>query len=409
MKKSLLLIAAAMIVACADNEEVKQISNQGPAIDFATYYQKATRAAENSGESYSWDLSDHHSDFKVWGYKNTTATAVFDGEQVRWDTSLDPDAWTYTNNRYWDKVADDYYFYACAPYSATDSPFKFNGVSSVETQKDGYFTVATSETKYTIAGENVSAYAKSTANPKVASTTMIESWTKAGATTDVDLMIADEKHMSKSDNSLIYNQPVQLNFIHLLSRLNITIKTVTGFDPNEATDDIIVVDNITIGNMNKAGYFEENKTLSANVTLAGGTYERWTTSAVENDLAYSYPIDYTADLTAKYVIEALMLPQALGVEEVKADGTDITTKTEPYLYIEYTIWNHGKTDGEKYKAYYNLATILTVNATNTTATATAFNEGWQNNLNITIDPDKIDFDAKVAKWDTTNENDLIVD
>lgn len=406
MKKSYLIIAAAaaLLVACAGNEEVNQISNQGPAIDFATYYQKATRATENSSENYDWDLSNHHSSFKVWGYKNTTAVAVFNGEQVRWDTSLDPDAWTYTNNRYWDKVADDYYFYACAPYSATDSPFKFNGVSSVETQKDGYFTVGTSEAKYTVAGENVSDYAKST--PKVATTTMVESWTKAGAETDVDLMIADAKHMSKANSSLIYDQPVQLNFIHLLSRLNITVKTVTGFDPNEATDDIIVVDNITIGNMNKAGYFEENKALSANTSLAGGTYERWTTSAVGT---YSYPIDYTADLTAKYVIEALMLPQALGVEEVKADGTDIADKTKPYLYIEYTILNHGKTAGEKFKAYYNLATILTVNTSNTTATATAFNEGWQNNLNITIHPDKIDFEAKVAKWATTKENDLIVD
>lgn len=408
MKKSNLIIAAAaaLLVACAGKEEVNQISSQGPAIDFATYYQKATRATENSSENYDWDLSYHHSSFKVWGYKNTTEVAVFNGEEVRWDTSLDPDAWTYTNNRYWDKVANDYYFYACAPYSATDSPFKFNGVSSVETQKGGYFTVGTSEAKYTVAGENVSDYAKSTDNPKVATTTMVDSWTKAGATTDVDLMIADVKHMSKDDNSLIYNQPVQLNFIHLLSRLNITVKTVTGFDPTKNEDDIIVVDNITIGNMNKAGYFEENKTLSANVTLAAGTYERWTTSTVGT---YSYPIAYTADLTAKYVIEALMLPQALGVEEVKADGTDIASKTTPYLYIEYTIWNHGKTAGEKFKAYYNLATILTVNASNTTATATAFNEGWQNNLNITIHPDKIDFEAKVAKWATTKENDLIVD
>lgn len=406
MKKSYLIIAAAMIVACAGKEEVNQISSQGPAIDFATYYQKATRA-ENSGESYSWDLSNHHSTFKVWGYKNTTATAVFDGEQVSWDNTLTTPAWTYINNRYWDKVADDYYFYACAPYYDAETPIKFNGVSSVETQKDGYFTVGTSEAKYSLAGENVSAYAKSTTTPKVASTTMVESWTKAGAETDVDLMIADVKHMSKSNSSLIYNQPVQLNFIHLLSRLNITVKTVTGFDPNETTDDIIVVDNITIGNMNKAGYFEENKNLSANVTLAGGTYERWTTSAVENDLAYSYPIDYTVDLTAKYVIEALMLPQVLGVEEVKADGT--STRTKPYLYIKYTIWNHAKNKGQVYEAYYNLASILTVTSTNTTATETAFNEGWQNNLNITIQPDKIDFEAKVAKWATTKENDLIVD
>ena len=404
MKKSYLMIAAvaALFAACSENEEIKQISSQGPAIGFTTYYQKATRATENSSENYSWDLSNHHSTFKVWGYKNTSETAVFNGEQVWWDTSLDPDAWTYTNNRYWDKVADDYYFYACAPYTGT--PFSFNGVTSVATQPDGYFTI---ETAYTKAGENVSAYAKSTADPKVASENMVESWTAAGAETDIDLMIAETKHMAKG-TTLVYDDPVQLNFIHVLSRLNITVKTVDGFDPDEAEDDIIVVDKIIIGNMKKSGTFEENKSLEDG-ELVAGTYKRWTTSAVENDAVYSYNLDYTADLDKKYVIEALMLPQPLEVETVKADGSDIASKTKPYLYIEYTIWNHAKSAGQTYKAYYNLATILTVTSTNTTATATAFNEGWQNNIYITIDPDKIDFEAKVAKWATTNENDLIVD
>lgn len=414
MKKSYLMIAvaAALFAACSNTEEIKEISTQGPAIGFTTYYQKATRATENSDESYTWDLSDHHTTFKVWSYKNTSTTAVFNGEQVRWDTSLEPDAWTYNNNRYWDKVATDYYFYACAPYTDSDSPFKFNGVSSsVDTQDDGYFTVGSSSSLYSKAGENVSAYAKSTANPKEASATMINSWTSAGAS-DVDLMIAEEKHMSKAGSSLIYNQPVQLNFIHILSRLNISVKTVTGFNPTVGTNDIIVVDNITIGNMKKAGYFEENKTLSENVTLAGGTYERWTTSAVENSPAYSYDLNYKADLTDKYVIEALMLPQALGVDVIKADGSDIADSDEPYLYIKYTISNHAmdETSKQVYEAYYNLATILTANSTNNmTASNTAFNEGWQNTIHITIDPDKIDFAAKTAIWADTNNNNLTVE
>ena len=402
MKKSYLLIAAAtaLFAACANNEEIKEISNQGPVIGFNTYYQKITKA-ENSSEDYDWDLSNHHLDFKVWSYKNTTATAVFNGEQVRWDTNLDPDAWTYDNNRYWDKVATDYYFYACAPY--TNTPFAFNGVSSIATQGNGYFTVGTSQALYDKAGENVSTYAKST--PKVASTSMVESWTQAEAETDVDLMIAEEKHMVKG-TSLNYNNPVQLNFIHILSRLNISVKTVAGFDPTNTTNDIIVVDNITIGNMKKAGYFVENKNIT-NGSLSGGTYDRWTTSAVTNDQDYSYDIAYEADLTDKYVIEALMLPQVLETEVIKADGTDDETK--PYLYIKYTIWNHGKTASQEYEAYYNLATILTVNSSNTTASNTAFNEGWQNTIHITIDPDKIDFVANTAKWADTNDNGLTIE
>lgn len=213
--------------------------------------------------------------------------------------------------------------------------------------------------------------------------------------------------MVKGTATLVYADPVQLNFIHILSRLNITVKTVTGFNPAGADDDIIVVDNITIGNMKKAGTFDESVT-PTNGTLAGGTYDRWTTSAVANDAAYSYDLDYTADLTDKYVIEALMLPQVLEKETIKADGSDKDNETKPYLYIKYSIWNHAKTKKQEYEAYYNLATILTVTAT-TTASDTAFNEGWQNTIHITIDPDKIDFAANVAVWATTNENNLLIE
>lgn len=408
MKKSNLIIAAAaaLLVACAGKEEVNQISSQGPAIDFATYYQKATRATENSSENYDWDLSNHHSSFKVWGYKNTSATAVFGGEEVSWNTTNT--AWEYINNRYWDKVADDYYFYACAPYTNSDSPFKFNGVTSIDTQDKGYFTVGAEGSLYNKAGENVSAYATSTADPKVASEDPVQSWTKAKENAnDIDLMVAEETHMSRDNSSLIYDQKVQLNFIHILSRLNVTIKTVSGFDPTKTTDDLIVIDNITIGNMNKAGYFTENKTIT-NGTLAGGTYDRWTTSKVTGDVAYSYDLNYKADLTKKYVIEALMLPQVLEVETIKTDGS--SDEKKPYLYIKYTISNHAMDENSKqvYEAYYNLATILT-KKTDVPASNTAFNEGWQNTINITIDPDKIDFDANVAVWADTNNNDLTID
>ncbi len=407
MKRNFFIIAAAVAIfaACAGKDEIKEISTEGPVIGFNTFYQKATKA-ENSSENYTWDLSDHHSAFKVWGYKNTSATAVFGGEQVSWNTTNS--AWEYINNRYWDKVADDYYFYACAPYANSDSPFKFNGVTSIDTQDKGYFTVGAEGSLYNKAGENVSAYATSTANPKVASEDPVQSWTKAKANAnDIDLMIAEEKHMSKSNSSLIYDQRVQLNFIHILSRLNVTVKTVSGFDPTETTDDIIVVDNITIGNMNKAGYFAENKAIT-NGTLAGGTYDRWTTSKVTGDVSYSYDLNYKADLTKKYVIEALMLPQVLEVEKIKTDGS--SDEEKPYLYIKYTISNHAMDENSKqvYEAYYNLATILT-KKTDVTASNTAFNEGWQNTINITIDPDKIDFDANVAVWADTNNNDLTID
>jgi hypothetical protein len=35
----------------------------------------------------------------------------------------------------------------------------------------------------------------------------------------------------------------------------------------------------------------------------------------------------------------------------------------------------------------------------------AFNEGWQNNLTITITPTEIKFDGKVAVWDNNKTKD----
>ena len=187
-----------------------------------------------------------------------------------------------------------------------------------------------------------------------------------------------------------------------LSRLNITAKTVSdkGFYPEVNTGDKIVIDEIKIGNMMTSGTFNENATISGN--LKDGQYARWTTTAKSN---YDYPINYLADQNAKYVIEALMLPQAVELETINADGSGTIDK--PYLYIKYTIWNNAKNAGQTYEAFYNLATILT-KKTGVDASNTAFNEGWQNTINITISPDKIDFDANVALWADTNINDLVI-
>ena len=382
MKKSYLMIAAAatLFAACASNDEFKEISNQESVIGFSTLYQKATKATENSGESYTWSLSNHHANFKVWGYKNTSADAVFDGEEVRWDTSLEPDAWTYTNNRYWDKAATTYQFYACAPYSAT-TPFKFNGVTNLASQNAGYFTI---ETAYTKVGENVS--------PK-SETTAVESWKSRNPQYDVDLMIAAPAVYTDAALTNAYTHEVTLNFIHILSRLNITVKTSAGFFPTVTTGDKIKVTNITIGHMKNSGTFNENADLGG-ANLSDGTSLRWSATG-DND--FSYDINYDATQEAKYVIEALMMPQTAGVETISLNGSQVTGNTEnkPFLKIAYSIYNNAGDKHEDYVAYYNLASLFGKSGDQTLD----FNEGWQNTLNITISPDQINFDGNVAVWD----------
>ena len=59
---------------------------------------------------------------------------------------------------------------------------------------------------------------------------------------------------------------------------------------------------------------------------------------------------------------------------------------------------------ETYEAYYNLAAAFGATADDATTTdkkenEISFTEGWQNNLTLIINPDKIEFDAKVSEWD----------
>jgi hypothetical protein len=102
---------------------------------------------------------------------------------------------------------------------------------------------------------------------------------------------------------------------------------------------------------------------------------------------------YTATTDANYVVEALIIPQTAGVEAIELDGS--TDETKPYIAISYSVYNSTETTHEEFVAYYNLATLFGKNGSQTLA----FNEGWQNTLNITIEPGLISFDAKVAAWD----------
>ena len=380
MKKSYLMIAAAaaLFAACSNNDTLRDVDTQNSVIGFETFAQKATKA-ENSSSTYSLDLKDHHTTFRVWGYKNTSATAVFDGEEVSYASSK----WSYTNNRYWDKAATTYQYYAYAP--STTDVFTFNGVSGIATQNAGYFTITSA---YTKAGQNVS--------PKN-STTAVASWSGASAT-DVDLMIADKAELTAAALTNAMAGKVTLNFIHILSRLNITLKTTDDFYPKVETGDKIVVSNITVGHMMNSDKFDESK--ASGTDLSGGTNTRWDASG---DKDYSYDINYDVTQAAYYVVEALIIPQVAGVEDISLDGSEITgeDESEPFIKIAYSIYNNDKSAHEDFVAFYNLASLFKT-ADDGDEYELAFNEGWQNTLNITIAPGAIKFDAKVAPWWANN-------
>lgn len=366
----MMAMAAAMLASCAQTGLVEEIAEEPQkAIGFSTFVDKATRAgdqAENSTATYEQGMNIHHETFNVWGFKNTSPTAVFNAVEVNYQaqTTVDgittPAHWKYNDLRYWDKAATDYYFYACAP---TTAPFTFTG-----TQDNGKFTIGTTGSEYEVEALNISPK-----NSEAAQT----SWK---GETESDLMIAAPCHLNETSLSNAYTGKVGLNFIHILSRLNIVINKYVS------TTTTIKVKDITIGNMKYKGTFDEGTGVDDNTI---GTSSRWTETT--DIINYRYDIDYEVPYDKdNYVIEALIMPQTTDVETVKLDGNGITDKA--YIKISYSLKTGSTT--EEFTAYYNLASVFGL----TGDQKLEFNEGWQNTLTITLNPQAIVFTANTAPW-----------
>lgn len=446
MKKYLFVIASTALVlaGCSDNETLKKDiqAGNGDAISFESFASKLTRATENSQANYSWAFFDHHTTFQVWGFKNTSADAVFDADEVT--VSSDGAAtpvytYEYSPIRYWDKAATSYQYYAAAP---SEAGWTLNGVTNVASQNAGYFTTS-STLKGTNIADGTTSYKNSFKGAKNAD----------NSDGDIDKLIAAPKVVYKAH----FNQPVQLNFIHILSRLNVTIKK-----DEILKDQTVIVKKLEVHNLKESGAFDESTTASQD-----GNNTRWTESG--SAVTYAAPVntEVTATITSnnqnpdpQYLIQSLVIPQDAAYESIALDGlahtaaaaelftldeynayfgtnltdaqfgalTDaqktkipavdeanaIASTTIPYLVITYTIQDLTKDPApaaEEFTAYFNLAAAFKMdgtNANNVDKTKLPFNEGWQNTLHITLSPDAIEFCAQVAEWSTVEEE-LIVE
>lgn len=349
MKKNYFMLAATtmMLAACAETDVVNEIAEpQQQAISFETFANKATRA-ENSSETEVLGLEQHHGNFSVWGYKDVLTTDyVFKNVTV----TADGENWKYSPTKYWDKAANTYEFYAAAP---VDAKWVLNEKTTA--QDDDFFTYANLE----LTGSTH------------ASTSFVESFKSVAG--DCDLMIASAEKVGETD--ILNAKTVQLDFNHILSRLNITVKK-----DDDIASEIVVLTSIKVkGLVNIASFDESNEA----VTSASKTTARWEKTTNTYDITGNTLAEVTS--SKQYVLQSLVIPQDADYEAIDRNGT--STETKPYLYIEYTI------GGEPFNATYNLA-----NAFNETSKV-AFNEGWQNTLNITLNASSIVFDANTYKWE----------
>lgn len=371
MRKSYLMIAAAALVISCTNDSVRyDIDDIESPIAFETFAGKQTKA-ENSGETSTTLLSGHHESFKVWGAKNaTTHQAVYAASTP--GTVTYSSTWAASPLKFWDKTATNYYFFAAAP-SSPSWGFAF---TSTDDMSDGTITLA----NYKLTGVNVC---------KAASTTATASW-KTNGGDDLDLMIASPCTVARTSYNKTPADKVTLNFNHILSRLNVLVKKGTNISSSTVS-----LKELKVYNMKNKGSFNEKPENLTSEQLATGTISRWATPVVDGSYVPS-SIALTASsstdgvtTTAQYVLETLIIPQNVTYEEIDASGSD--EETQAYVYLKYSI------DGEEFYGYYNLAEAFGATSSSTTI---PFNEGWQNNLTITINPASIEFDANVFNWGT---------
>lgn len=356
--------AATMLAACSQSDFVNEVPESAPqAIGFETVMKKTTRAdetAENSTAPYSWLLSDHHESFSVWGHKlvGDASTQVFNGVTV----SRNVNSWTYITEAvkpvYWDKAASQYDFYAVAPVNA--SLWKLNDVDGTHKH------YITTKTDFTVASHNAATY-------KSAATTGNVTQSFKGVENATDLMIAAPTTVQNAN----FGADVQLNFIHILSRLNVTVTTNL---------DGVKIKNIVVGNLKSTGTFDESATLLEGETLKTGTYSRW--SLKDNLVEYEAGVQELTSGLKLIAIESLVMPQLASYDEQLDLHATTFDGEEAYLYIEYTI------NDETYKRAYNLADTFNADGNSDLA----LNEGWQYTLELTIGASVINFTTNVAEW-----------
>ena len=347
MKKYFIFAAAVAFTACTQDTLIDntKVAEKDVAIGFGTGMNNITRA-ENSSVTDKSDLETYQYQFKVYGYKyvSSTETAVFNGQLVQWsagqaDPFLSAGDWFYAPVRYWDKAAKHYSFYACTPSTAPvtgDPTFTFTSTTKTFSLSD-----------YKIDGKSLA-----------------QSATVTGQPNDI---FAPNKDITKNRDYMIatdvptytnYTKDrVQLDFNHILSRINLAVKTTIPL-----TVATVTLKELSINNLPGQGDFDENTEIASTT----GSAARWTTDDEIVKFGYlgSNDIYLTADdATAtiggdyNYVYQGLVIPQKFTKGTVALDGTGIGVDTTPYLMIKYEI---AYVSGEKEEnvAYYDLASLF---------------------------------------------------
>ena len=369
MKKILYFAAAAtMMVSCAQSEKLSNVlldSQEPTVIGFNTYSEKATRASVESLETY-------HTTFAVWSTKKSSVNGaieeVFNGDSVRdlisYDaTKMEPNNWTYSPYRYWDKQAV-FDFVAVAPNSEI---IRYNKPENIADGAGTYIT--TDAAGYTLVGQNLqSNTAPADAEIRVGF---------KGGNGDTDLMTAGK--ITRNGAAAITD--VNLEFKHILAKLNIAIAKDKTFD-----NVTVLIDTVYVLGLDDNGTYVETSS-----TQASGWHSAASANAAnyklswENELGIALPKgegegDNYVPGKFLYFIESLVMPQSIeeNVEKV---------------FVKYRIIS-----GTVEQSYSQMIKLIDGDV----KVFENFQERNNYTLFLTVRPNVITFDASTATWEDKN-------
>lgn len=377
MRKLLFLAAAATVmVSCYDVKEIGndvKDNNEPKVIGFNTISEKATRASVENLEVY-------HGTFSVWSTKksnndeNAATEVVFCGDSARDLITFDatrqaPNNWTYSPYRYWDKQAT-FDFVAVAPNS---NIIRYNNPTDVANNAGTYVTK--SDAGYTLVGQNLQS------NTEPADAEIKVGF--VGGNGDTDLMTAGK--ITRNGAAAISD--VNLEFKHILAKLNIAIAKDPTFDNVKVLIDTVYVlgldDNgtyIETSSTQASGWHSAASANAANYKLA------WTNAqGIELPKGEGEGDDYVPGKFL-YFIESLVMPQSIeaNVEKLNIKYRIVSgTVEQKYDYVL-------KFDDGENRVFEN------------------FQDRNNYTVFLTVRPNVITFDASSVVWTDKNANSNIV-
>lgn len=418
MKKSLFIIAAtALVVGCASNDTFKDVDTTEYAIGFGDSYigniTKATvgtnygemKASNTSGTSSGTLCADGNA-MQVWGWKHNSSgyTTVFDATVVKYLSSnnqANGTNWTYTYEgsttplKFWDRAAD-YIFYAVAPDDVFTMPAPASPNTLKDNPEDRKFR-ATSVPDVQVLKDMNGASQITISNEGTAS----ESTTGTARDYLVAAKVPCNAGYSNQGNDPD-DKNVNFTFSHILSKLNVNVKTTTTFNNEGSNYPQIKLTSLSISIKGVCSEFNQKVAGALNAALSDG--DAWSNPSASATTKTCFAIGQTGNTAAlllnttnKNIASYFVAPTSTGTTSpVLAEG-----EAEVKVTIGYDIYY----DGESNPTSMESCLLADLDVTN----LTKIQQNTINNLNITIDPKAIYFDVQsVSDWTSTSAEEITV-